>query len=207
MAVPLCSLLSPRLGARKATPQGAPFLPPHTSQEICLQHRDGSLHTGLDNCTEFSRKDKPMGLSHVWKLALCWKSQAGFLTDAVDLTDIKLTIQSVGIVHRQEGYRLDVGTSLGGNTVFPFESGGQFLQSTDISGRSCRKGSGGLGVSSRMGEASVEELAPQSAESGPGSNPGCHSCDHWSPSPRPFLHASPLPWPMSSTATGSTSSL
>lgn len=148
-----------------------------------------------------------MGLSHVWKLALCWKSQAGFLTDAVDLTDIKLTIQSVGIVHRQEGYRLDVGTSLGGNTVFPFESGGQFLQSTDISGRSCRKGSGGLGVSSRMGEASVEELAPQSAESGPGSNPGCHSCDHWSPSPRPFLHASPLPWPMSSTATGSTSSL
>lgn len=120
---------------------------------------------------------------------------------------LKLTTQSVGILHRQEGYRLDVGTSLGGNAVFPFESGGQFLQSTDISGRSCRKGSGGLGVSSRMGEASVEELAPQSAEPGPGSNPGGHSYDHWSPSPRPFLHASPLPWPMSSTATGSTSFL
>lgn len=98
---------------------GSPLLPlSHTSQETCLQHREQSLHAGLANHLEFSRIQSNGPESHACKPALCWKFQAGFLTEA----PLKPATRSVGIRCRQMGHRLEVGTWRGAKPI-PAESG------------------------------------------------------------------------------------
>ena len=82
-----------------------------------MPHGEQSLHAGLANRLEFSRIQSNGPESHACKPALCWKSQAGFLTEA----HLKLAMRSVGIRRRQKGHRLEVGTSWGAKTIFSFE--------------------------------------------------------------------------------------